>query len=491
MGAVRLAEYGADGTRRPPPRGAVPVSCGRAPEDQAARGAAVNYWTESLGAAPPMRPALDASAEVDVAIVGAGYSGLWTAYYLRALRPDWRIAVVEAERVGFGASGRNGGWISSVSYGVDPLLADPRRRAEGVALQHALIDTVDEFEHVIRQEGIDCDYEKGGCVGFATDGAQRRRLRAEVQHWKDAGLDGAACRWLEADEVAKRIRPRGVLGGVYRPQCGVVHPAKLVHGLAAAVEAKGVAIHESTRARQITSGRVETEGGTLRAGVVVRATEAYTSALPGHRRSVLPMHSWIFATEPLGDEQWGAIGLDGREAFGDGRRMVTYGQKTADGRLLFGARGTYAYGSKIHDRLPASDPHYRWMRELLVAWFPALADVEITHHWGGAFAVPRNWRPSICFDERSGTGWLGGYVGMGVGTSNLAARTLAEIITHEETERTRLAWVGAPPPRWEPEPLRWLGVAAVGRAGHHADTVEAAGGSSPIASRLFDVFAGH
>ena len=451
----------------------------------------MSYWLDSLGFEPRQRPALDRSREVDVAIVGAGYSGLWTAYYLSALRPDWRIAIVEAEHVGFGASGRNGGWVSSVSYGIDPLLTDPKRRAEGVARQRALLDTVDEFERVLQLEGIDCDFAKGGCLTFATNAAQAERLQAEVRRWKDAGLGEAECRWLDRDEAAKRIRPRGSSGGVYRPQCGVVHPAKLVQGLAAAVESKGVAIHESTPALEIERGQVRTAGGMLRAGIVVRATEAYTATLPGQRRTFLPMHSWIFATAPLSDEQWGAIGLEGREAFGDGRRMVTYGQRTEDGRLLFGARGTYEYGSKLRDGLAADDAHYAWMSELLAEWFPVTSDVELTHHWGGPFAVPRNWRPSICFDEATGHGWLGGYVGMGVGTSNLAGRTLAERIANEDTERTRLAWVDAPPPKWEPEPLRWLGVGAVGRAGQRADSAEERGGASPLAARVFDFFAGH
>jgi len=251
-----------------------------------------------------------------------------------------------------------------------------------------------------------------------------------------------------------------------------------------------VTIHESTPARRITRGRIETPGATVYAGAIVLATEAYTSRLPGRRRELLPLHSWMFATEPLSDAQWAEIGLDGREAFGDGRRLVTYGQRTEDGRIAFGARGTYGFGSPIFDRFPADHPHYRVMEDLLRGFFPVLKGVRFTHHWGGALGVPRTWLPSVRFDSRTGLGRLGGYVGQGVGASNLAGRTMAELVAGEESERTRLAWVTAPTRAWEPEPLRWLGVSAIARAAELADAAEDRGRSAPLLARLFESVTG-
>ena len=194
----------------------------------------------------------------------------------------------------------------------------------------------------------------------------------------------------------------------------------------------------------------------------------------------------MFATEPLTNAQWDEIGLEGREAFGDGRRLVTYGQRTEDGRIAFGARGTYGFGSPIFDRFPPGHPHYRVMEDLLRGFFPVLKDVRITHHWGGALAVPRTWLPSVRFDRSAGLGQLGGYVGQGVAASNLAGRTMADLVAGEESDRTRLAWVTARPRQWEPEPLRWLGVSAIAKAAELADAAEDRGRSAPLLAQLFE-----
>jgi glycine/D-amino acid oxidase-like deaminating enzyme len=195
----------------------------------------------------------------------------------------------------------------------------------------------------------------------------------------------------------------------------------------------------------------------------------------------------MLATEPLPDSAWKEIGLSNRQAFGDGRRIVTYGQKTADGRLAFGARGTYEFGSGIRERFDPEHPHFEWMRHLLRELFPVLEQASFSHHWGGAMAVPRNWRPALGLDRKARFAWLGGYVGQGVAAANLAGRTLAELIAGLETERTRLPWVAPQAREWEPEPLRWLAVSSIARAGHRADAADDSGRSSPLSSRLFDL----
>jgi glycine/D-amino acid oxidase-like deaminating enzyme len=426
---------------------------------------------------------------VDVAIIGAGFSGLWTAYYLARLRPELRIAVLEAEVAGFGASGRNGGWCIGLLAGMEGLLAHTDRRAQGIALQRALFDTVDEVGRVASAEGIDCHYRKGGSVRVAVTQPQLRELRER--------LGGIAAhfgpddfRWLGPDECAERVRVPGALGGFYFPHCAALQPARLVRGLAATVERLGVRIHERSPVTRIEPGRAVTARGALRAGMVVRATEAYTAKLPGLHRALLPLHSWMIATEPLPDSTWKEIGLERRETFGDARGVTTYGQRTADGRIAFGGLGSYRFGSRIEPRPPATHPNFGALERILRELLPALASARITHRWTGALAVPRDGRPRVGLDRERGLAWIGGYVGEGVAASNLAGRTLADLIAGEGTERTQLAWVAPPARDWEPEPLRFLAVRSVMGLVAASDRASARGRSSSWRERLVRALAG-
>jgi len=450
----------------------------------------LSYWFDSLEGEFEPRPALKQSTDVDVAIVGAGYSGLWTAYYLRRLRPDLRVAIVEAEVAGFGASGRNGGWATAHLSGLDEQLAREAQRPAAVALQRAMFDAVEEIGRVCATESIDADFEHGGTVHFATNAGQRQALQDHAAAWASWGFGADDCHWLEPEGVAERLRPTRCLGGFYERHCAVLHPARLVRGLARAVESHGAELHEHTSAMRIEPGRVTTPGGELRAEIVVRATEGFSGSLPGFERALLPLHSWMIATEPLPDAVWQEIGLEGREAFGDARRITTYGQRTADGRLAFGARGTYEFGSRVRTHFDPQHPHFEWMKQTLRGFFPVLERCEITHHWGGPLGVPRSWRPTLGLERKTGMAWVGGYVGQGVAASNLAGRTLAELIAGQDTERTRLPWVAPPSRRWEPEPFRWLGVQLVSRAGARADAAEDAGRPGGLAARLFRAMTG-
>jgi glycine/D-amino acid oxidase-like deaminating enzyme len=212
---------------------------------------------------------------------------------------------------------------------------------------------------------------------------------------------------------------------------------------------------------------------------VVRATEAYTKTLRGHSRTLLPLHSMMIATEPMPESTWKQIGLYRRETFADPRRTVIYGQRTADDRLAFGARGKYYFGSGLHDRFSASDAIFQGVQEALESLFPIVRQHRITHRWGGPLGVPRNWQPSVGIDRQAGLAWGGGYVGEGVAAANLAGRTLAELIVESDTERTRLPLVASPSRAWEPEPLRWLAVAGVLRVGESLDAAERRGRRAP------------
>jgi glycine/D-amino acid oxidase-like deaminating enzyme len=391
------------------------------------------------------RPPLDGDTTADVAIVGGGFTGLWTAYYLSRADPSLRIVVLEAEYCGFGASGRNGGWCS----GLFPVSIGTLARRFGAdrasAMFAALAETVDEVGRVAALEGIDCHFAKGGTLTLARSPAQLRRAQASGEEFLDADATRALC------------NAEGVLGGTYNPHCAAIQPALLVRGLADVVATGGVTIYEDTPVTRLSEGRVQTTRGTVTAGVVVRALEGYTARQPGYRRALAPVYSLMVATEPLPAEEWERIGLRRRETFSDYRHMIIYGQRTADDRLAFGGRGApYHFGSRIepsYDRVPGVfDALSATIRELFGI------SPRIAYRWGGPLGIPRDWMPSVGL--AGGIGWAGGYVGDGVAATNLAGRTLTDLITGRDTELTHLPWVGHRSRRWEPEPLRWLGINA-------------------------------
>jgi glycine/D-amino acid oxidase-like deaminating enzyme len=428
-----------------------------------------------------------------VAVVGAGFTGLWTAHYLAEADPTLRIVVLEAEVAGFGASGRNGGWCSALfPASLATLAALPGSDREAAIAQHrAMRETVDEVARVARTEGIQADFAKGGTISLARNPAQLRRARDEVASARAWGRDGEDLRLLDAVEADAVLRATGTCGATYTPDCAALHPGKLVRGLAAAVERRGVRVHEQTRVTSITPGLAVTDHGTVRADVVVRATEGYTPSLAGQRRAVAPVHSLIIATEPLPAGVWEEIGLRRRETFTDHRHLIIYGQRTADDRLVFGGRGApYQFGSRTISEFAAGHRVFRHLHRTLVDLLPVVADSKVTHTWGGALGVPRDWCASVGLDRSTGLAWAGGYVGDGVSTTNLAGRTLADLVLDRETALVRLPWVGHRSRPWEPEPLRWMGINAGLRAATAADLEERLTGRPSRIARLVQPLVG-
>ncbi len=452
----------------------------------------VSMWWDSLGPPAEPRPALPGDTDVDVAIVGAGYTGLWTAHYLAASVPGIRVAIVEANVAGFGASGRNGGWCSALFPTSMDRIARTSSRDAAIAMQHALHGTVDEVGRVAAAAGLDIDWARGGTVGLARTPVQLDRARDEVAHWRSWGFGAGDYRLLDAQEARERAGATDVLGATYTPHCAAIHPARLVRGLGALVESHGVRIYEATPAWGIEPGVVRTPLGDVRAPYVVRATEGFTATLAGQRREVLPVYSLMLATEPLPDEVWDRIGLAERETFSDGRHLVIYGQRTADGRLAFGGRGApYHFGSRIDPRHDRNDTVHDGLWQALSGMFPEVAPFRVTHRWGGPLGIPRDWYASCGLDRRSGLAWAGGYVGDGVATSNLAGRTLSDLITGTRSELTTLPWVNHHSRRWEPEPLRWMGANAGLAVMSSADAHEVRSGRSSRRAALFGRFLGH
>jgi glycine/D-amino acid oxidase-like deaminating enzyme len=432
----------------------------------------LSLWLDTAGDLTP-RPPLAGDRDVDVAIVGAGYTGLWTAYYLAAADPSLRIAVLEAEIAGFGASGRNGGWCSALFPASKAKVARAHSRAGAVALQRAMQATIDEIGRVVEIEQLDIGWAKGGTTVLATAPSHVARLRSEVEEEHAWGFGPDDARWLEAEEAADRVGAVGVLGAAYTPHCAALHPGRLVRGLARAVERRGVTVHEQTLVTSLEPGAVVSSRGRVRAEVVVRATEGYTPRLAGQRRVLAPVYSLVIATEPLPPEFWDRVGWRGRETVSDGRHLIIYAQRTADDRIVFGGRGApYHFGSRVRPGFDRDPAVFAELERILHELFPGTRDARITHRWGGPLGVPRDWHASVGLDRSTGLAWAGGYVGDGVATTNLAGRTLADLITGADTELTRLSWVGHRSRRWEPEPLRWLGINASLRLVASADRAE-------------------
>ena len=436
----------------------------------------VGFWFDSLESLPESEPPGPLPAQVDVAIVGGGFTGLWTAYYLKRLEPSLDIAVIEAVTVGFGASGRNGGWCTSMSSGLEEMLEHPGRREAGVRLLRALIDTVDEVERVCRAEHIDCHYAKGGALTVAHTPAHAAELQEEVEDYADFELEEDYYHWLPPEESRRRVNCSRNYGATYTPHCAAIHPGRLVRGLGEVVRARGVRLFESTPVTAVQDKTVTTPQGRLRADAVILATEGYTDSIPGHERRLLPLCSMMVATEPLPDAAWDDIGLANRETFTDLRRVTIFGQRTADDRLAFGGGEFYPFGSRARTFLTADEPGFARVEASLRAMFPVLENHAFTHHWGGVMGVSRHWRPCVVFDRAAGFGSASGYVGEGVSAANLAGRILADLVLGRETDITRLPWVDDVARRWEPEPLRWLGAAALIRLAHWADRAELAHG---------------
>ena len=457
-----------------------------------ARYRGLSLWHDTVPGTWAPRAPLPGDDAVDVAIVGAGYTGLWTAYHLAGLDPTLRIAVLEREVAGFGASGRNGGWCSALF----PASWTRMRRDAGAervtAMQGALEHSVAEVGRTAAAEGIECGFVQGGTVSLARNAAQLARARAHVADARAHGFGPETLDLAGAEEARRRVAATRTLGAVTSRHCAALDPARLVRGLAEAVERRGVRLYERTPALRVEPGRVVTSHGTVRADVVLPATEGYTPELPGRRRDLAPVYSLMIATEPLPDAVWDEIGLRDRATFSDERHLTIYGQRTEDGRLAFGGRGApYHFGSRISPAYDRVDGVHAMLEATLVDLFPVLRGVTVTHRWGGNLGVPRDWYPSVGFDPSIGMAWAGGYVGDGVATANLAGRTVADLVLGRDTELTVLPWVRRRTRRWEPEPLRWAGVNAVTRLMAHADRTEARTGRPSAAAAAFWRVLGH
>jgi glycine/D-amino acid oxidase-like deaminating enzyme len=459
-----------------------------------------SLWWSTLDQPIAARDSLRADLDVDVAIVGGGFTGLWTARELKRRDPSLRIAVLEKSICGFGASGRNGGWASALFPLSDDVVVAHFGQDAFSHQRHVLEGAVRQLGDAAREDHIDAHFVQGGSLTFARSAVQESRLRDSVRAARELGLTIDDLRWLDVGELSAFGYVRAARGATFSPHCARINPARLVRGLADVDEALGVRIFENTAVTRIFGGdgtsrpRVVTIGATVRAAYVVRATEGFTPTLPGERRTVAPIYSLMIATQPQTASFWDEVGFGGYETFADDRHLVIYGQRTKDDRIAFGGRGSpYHFGSTVEERFDKDASVFRALAATLRELFPTY-EGPITHQWGGPLAMSRDLVPSVLVDHVTGLASAGGYTGDGVVLSRVCATALADLITapDSDTDHTRLTFVRHRSKKWEPEPLRWLGINVGLGLATWADHTEKFRGKQSRASgwldRLFNQF---
>lgn len=429
-----------------------------------------SYWWQALPDWERLAP-LAVAEEVDVAIVGAGYTGLWSAFFLNQLAPDLKISIYEADHVGFGASGRNGGWVSSLWPTPLAKISKTSGVDAAVNFQQLLHAVIDDFGNTLKQNGIYADFQKSGTVNLARSPQQLSRLNSEIAQYRSLGFDESD--YSLTNDLTKLPKATNVIAGLVTPHCASIQPAKLVRQLAEVVMANGVSIYERSRVTKIASRELLVNNLTVKAKFILIATEGYGHALLP--RATAPIHSLMFISDEIPADLLDDLRLKPGITFNDARNLIIYGQRTANNRIAFGGRGApYRMGSKTGSEVEFHQPAFSFLQSALAELFPPLVEYlsKPSHCWGGPIGVSRDWQPSIRFDARTGLITAGNYVGDGVAAAYLAGQTIAQLVTNQSSTLTELPWVNHRSRNWEVEPIRYLLINSARVAIELADRLE-------------------
>jgi glycine/D-amino acid oxidase-like deaminating enzyme len=420
-----------------------------------------NYWDRSKRPRK-VAPVLAGDIAVDVAIIGAGYTGLATAYHLKVADPSLNVAILESETVGFGASGRNAGFVMTLfgaSVGMMKSLHGGARVREA---HDYMVRSIDGLAAMIAEHGLDCDFERSGFLKVATSPRYEKRIRDEIALFEQLGVEGY--KWLDAGALADRVHAPTYLGACLEPVCGTINPRKWVDALAGLALGKGVQLYEKTPVDDVRrlhgKFRLTTPGGTVTADKVVFATNGYSHLIPGIRDKQMPAFAFIVVTEPLTPEQLAAIGWAGREGIEDGRNFMHFYRLTPDNRILMGGGpGFVPFGGRMdHDAYPAAWQH---LEEFIGTTFPALRGIRIDYRWGGAFSVTANSTPQIGTLHDGAAVYSVGCTGHGVAMTHMNGQILRDLVLGRKTELSELWFVNRRSMPLPPEPFRSLGAKAV------------------------------
>jgi glycine/D-amino acid oxidase-like deaminating enzyme len=429
-----------------------------------------SFWWRELTPWQP-RAAIDQNLDLDIAIIGAGYTGLWSALYLKELKPELNIAIFEAQHVGFGASGRNGGWVSALWPVQLNEIASQHGAEVARNFQIVLHELIDEFEQTLNKYSILADFQKSGTMNFARSQPQLTRLKRELTEYQKFGF-GDSDYHLSSD-LTSLPDATNLLGALISPHCASIHPAKLVRALAERVENLGVTIYENSEVAKLSPHKITVNNQQIEAVQIVVATEGYRDQLLP--RTTAPIHSLMFITDsipaPLLDELRIPAGI----TFNDARNLVIYGQRTAANSIAFGGRGApYQFGSKTGTQVELHQGAFKYLQSALIQMFPALQPYSSTptYTWGGPIGVSRDWKPSVTYNPKTGIATAGNYVGDGVAASYLAGQTIADLLTARTSSISNLPWVNHSSKKWEVEPIRYLLINAARVAISSADRIE-------------------
>jgi glycine/D-amino acid oxidase-like deaminating enzyme len=420
-----------------------------------------NYWDRSKRPRK-VAPVLAGDIAVDVAIIGAGYTGLATAYHLKVADPSLNVAILESETVGFGASGRNAGFVMTLfgaSVGMMKSLHGGARVREA---HDYMVRSIDGLAAMIAEHGLDCDFERSGFLKVATSPRYEKRIRDEITLFEQLGVEGY--KWLDAGALADRVHAPTYLGACLEPVCGTINPRKWVDALAGLALGKGVQLYEKTPVDDVRrlhgKFRLTTPGGTVTADKVVFATNGYSHLIPGIRDKQMPAFAFIVVTEPLTPEQLAAIGWAGREGIEDGRNFMHFYRLTPDNRILMGGGpGFVPFGGRMdHDAYPAAWQH---LEEFIGTTFPALRGIRIDYRWGGAFSVTANSTPQIGTMHDGAAVYSVGCTGHGVAMTHMNGQIIRDLVLGRKTELSELWFVNRRSMPLPPEPFRSLGAKAV------------------------------
>ena len=429
------------------------------------------FW---LARRPPRghRP-LESSCDADIAVIGAGLTGLWTALFLKELEPGLEVAVIEQGLAAYGASGRNAGMLSETVDHGHGLAIEHFGESEARRLAALGEANVAEMTAFLAERGILCDYEPTGRLMVALTAAHVEEAERTVTTARRLGLD--SFHLLDRSAVQAEVHSPLYLGGVAVTGGGILDPVKLVDGLRAEAERLGVRVYERSRATAIetvgAAARVRTEAGSVTARRLVLATSAYTHhLLPAITHRFIPLYDYILVSDPLTPAQRDAIGWRRRQGITDGRTFFNYYRLTDDGRILWGtSEAAYYAGNRVDPSCDHSPAHYAALRASFARHFPALAGLEFPYAWGGPICSTTRMTP---FFGRAlgGRACYGlGYTGHGLGTTRLAGRILAHMALDRPSELLDLALVRKRPFPYPPEPLRSWSVAAVTRSLRRVD----------------------
>jgi glycine/D-amino acid oxidase-like deaminating enzyme len=397
----------------------------------------------------------------DVAIIGGGLSGLWCAYHLKQLQPEVKIAIFESEYVGFGASGRNGGWASAEYPTSGKGIIKEHGLDSYQQLRNSLINSISEIGQIARDNNWQIDYAKGGALVFATNPAQLSRIGSVIDNEH---------KLLSKFQVLNLVNIPSALGGVFTPHCAALNPFQLCQQLAKYLEKTGVLIFEKSKVSSIAMSEIIVYGFKIKADISILATEAFTPRRWQSNKQI-PIYSLMVATEPLSKAVISDIKNSTRVTLREACHLITYAQFTGDNRLALGGRGVrYKLFSRLSERSESNNRMHCALERRARAWFPQLADCKFEYRWGGPVALTRRWQAYLNFDRQTGMAKIGGYVGNGVTLSYLVAKTLAQKISNCTTPN--LPFIDQKIGKWEVEPIRYLAVNAGFKATVAADHEE-------------------